>query len=227
MSKVKTSVLIIGIVFTFIMAAICTYFGLVELGVIETEQYLHPLTVNILPGTYEYDGQTHSAVGYAVEGNYLSDGDHVVAKYKETSAEVGKHEANADVYILDVNGNDVTNKYDLTVVPSYVTITPRLITVKLDPAEKEYDGTPLTTKSFHISNNSLVPGHVIVPNYTTSVTDVNVGEEKVYGTMVAEIYDTAGKNLTSNYVISYDNTQAELVITKKPVVITTLSLSKE
>lgn len=222
MPKLKLSIVLIGSLLLCLVTVLLTYFTLATTGVIETGKI--DLSYQVSDKEIEYNGLSNTADEIALISGKLMKGDTANIEFIGQRVEIGSSSINARVTIFNSDGVETTNKYNISVIPGSLTITKRQITIKLEKNEKVYDGKPLYTKDFKDISNKLLKGHMIVPNYTTSSVNVN---DNVYGEMIADIYDVYGRDVTQNYEISYNNTEAELKITKRPVTFTTLSLSKE
>ena len=92
------------------------------------------------------------------------------------------------------------------------------VTIAIENSSKEYDGTPLTASSYHISEGKLVEGHKISISYNDYI--VNVGE--ISSTADIKILDKEGYDVTSKYLIK--QIPGVLSVTKR---IITLEVNKE
>lgn len=105
-------------------------------------------------------------------------------------------------------GADTTLNYNVTYLSGSVSITPRDINVKVLYAEKEYDGTPLTSTShstsyyFNSAKAGLVNGETLTPvqNTVNGRTDVGTSD------------NNAEFTANANYVLHYDRTEADLYV---------------
>ena len=78
-------------------------------------------------------------------------------------------EAVASKAVVKLNGEDVTNQFDITFTPGTLTINPRPVTVIAASDSKVYDGTPLTNGHY-----AVVDGHV----NSTAVDEADFTGEK-------------------------------------------------
>ena len=77
--------------------------------------------------------------------------------------------------------------------------SPRLV-FSTNSAEAEYDATPLTNHQWTLLNGGLKTGHKIITTFTGSRTDAGISEN----TMTAIIVDENGKDVTDEYIVSYE-----------------------
>ncbi len=109
------------------------------------------------------------------------------------------------VLIHDANGNDVTRNYEIGFSVGLLTVSPREILVQTGSAVKEYDGTALTNKTFSVEkrgDKELIDGHVINVENIGSLSRVGKAEN-ICSLDKTRIYDADGKDVTSNYLVSY------------------------
>ena len=159
-----------------------------------------PVAVTVM--TYSdmkvYDGEPLSCPEFTVTG--LKEGDTFHAELPAQQTVVGHCEnIVADYYVLDRNGNDVTDGYGFTFHCGELTVTPRIITVRSGDASKPYDGQPLTCDEWEIvSITQPVDGHDI--NVSISGTITEVGE--VPNTIAqVQLLDRRGNDVTINYEV--------------------------
>jgi len=221
MVKSKTSLAIISSILIVLISVAATYLGLVSLGYVHTNGI--KIEIQLKASEKLYDGTPLLATEYELTSGSLSKGDELIVIYTGGQTNAGTSISTANVYVHDKDGYDVTKNYTISVKGAELKVNARSLTIKLNPNEKVYDGTPLSETTFDITDGELVPGHKLVPSFKTSVS---TSIDDALASMTAEIYDENGKNVTKNYALDIDNTEAELRIEKRPVVITSLSASK-
>ena len=202
--------------------------------------------------TVEYDGQPHGAklnaanqieVGTSFTVTNLAEGHSVktlAIDGSETDAGVYANKlVPGNAVIVDGNGVEVTANYDITYVPGTLTITQRGsgdMKVVLTAANNTvvYDGQPHGVKlnaageievdtSYTITN--LADGHK-VQSVVISGSETAVGEyENRLVPSGAKIVDSAGNDVTRNYVVGYE--KGKLTITSPDTVIVTISGNKD
>ena len=115
-----------------------------NLGTLTVTQAANQVVVTTTGGTFEYDGRPHGA---SVTVSQLPAGLTVVEA--ESSATVthvsdGEVKATADrLVIVNEQGEDVTDKLNITYVDGTISIVPRQLFVSTKGGTKLYDGTPL------------------------------------------------------------------------------------
>ncbi len=75
-----------------------------------------------------------------------------------------------DVVITDASGNDVTDRYILTIEYGELALFPIDIIFSSESAEKFYDGTPLTCHEYHLKG-TLAPGDFLDIIFTGTITE--------------------------------------------------------
>ena len=167
-----------------------------------------------------YDG-TDQSYPYGTVENGVGDEYRVI--HASTLRDVGKVEnrMNVEFYRGDKN---ITDNY--TVVGyNYGTleITPRPLYIRMDNAEKVYDGTPLTSSAFSILGSyPLAEGHTATLEGDASVLFGVVPNICKKGTLV--IQDQWGADVTANYDV--DVTAGILIVHPRPITVTLADDSK-
>ena len=87
--------------------------------------------------------------------------------YKVTGLEASASARDAGLYdvevtgepvVLDTEGNDVTDQFDVTVYPGTLQITKRSVMMTSGSAEKEFDGSPLGSEDVSVSGDGFAEG---------------------------------------------------------------------
>ena len=221
MVKSRTSLTIISSILLILISVAATYLGLVSLGYVHTSGI--ELEIKLSDASKVYDGTALLPSEYEIVSGKLDKGDKLVVEFIGGQTSVGVGVSNANVYVQDEKGFDVTKDYAIKVNGGNLLVTARALNIELDPNKKVYDGTPLSETTFNIVDGELVTGHKLVPSFNTSVTNAGDKEQAV---MTAKIFDEAGIDVTSNYTLNIDATDAELTIDKRPLVVTSASASK-
>ena len=105
------------------------------------------------------------------------------------------------VSILDKDGNDTSNQYEILYRAGTLTVTPRKISIRSADATKPWDGKPLSSSGWELLAGQLCEGHEI--NVKTYGVQTSVGECDNEIVHVA-IFDTSGGNrvdVTNSYQI--------------------------
>ncbi len=127
----------------------------------------------------------------------------------------------ANYVIVNSEGKDVTNNYEITEKIGKLTITPRPITIKPIDVSKVYDGQTLGTNNIVLSNKSsysLIPGDAIYGLTTKVITYVGKSLNSISKKSV--IITNSTGDITSNYEITYEDGYLEILprnISIKPI----------
>jgi uncharacterized protein YnzC (UPF0291/DUF896 family) len=155
-----------------------------------------PLTVTTGSGTWEYDGQTHTAETHTIEG--LLSGHQVTQINFPGLADAGIMENKVTLTIADEKGKDVTTNYNIIQQPGMLQVTKRPITINTGSGSWVYDSQyhsamPTTT--------NMVQGHSLLPSNLTVIH--NVGTKENRSTFIIRTSNSKGADVTDNYDITY------------------------
>ena len=180
------------------------------------------LTLRSNDGTNEYNGTAFKVENYTVVSGTVADEQKVVPYYTGAQTDVGSSENAYSAQIFTSDGEkETTDNYMLTLATGTLTVTPKPLEITSAGDTKIYDGTPLTVKSYSITNGSLVSGQREVIRWNDSA-QTNVGEcENEY---TCEIYAENDQLVTQNYKITLKN--GKLEVTKRPITITSKSATE-
>ncbi len=182
-----------------------------------------PLSVTITTESAQkqYDGTALSADGWQHTAGELLEGHTVKAVCITKEIEVGVYENRADVRIYDQNGTDVTQLYEIVLIPGLLTVDPLVLHISTGSAEKEYDGTFLTNHEWEITSGSLAKGENI--EAVSFPQRKKAGESK--NEIVFKITDTNGNIVTDRYKIILS--AGTLTVTPRAITIQTGSATKK
>ena len=159
-----------------------------------------PITITMKSAEKEYDGKALSSKDYEITSGKLADGDELtIDKIKGEQTDVGESSVTAS-FAVKRGGSDVTENYEITVVPGKLTVKPRAIVLTADSAEKDFDGTALTKDSFSLSSGRLVSGHSVSAKVSGSQTAAGSSANKIVADSV-KITDGSGRDLTEMYSV--------------------------
>ena len=161
--------------------------------------------VNVVANSAEftYDGAEHKATG--LTGTTFTNDKGVTFTVAELSAEdavatdAGEyaHEIKGTAKVVDLDGNDVTAQFTVNTQDGKLVINQKAATITAGSAEKEYDGTALTTNEF--STDGFIEGQGIA-------SATIEGSQTVVGSSPSTVADNSwtaldGTNL-NNYTIT-------------------------
>ncbi len=162
--------------------------------------------------TTVYNGQVikHSDTDYWIPSQNLPANYTVILDIVGSITDVGKkitYINPASVVILDENQIDVTGNYNIVTYEGSITVKERSISVTSFSARKDYDGQPLTSDVYYISQGSLAEGDEITVNITGSITDPGFAANTIES---ITIVNANGDDVTSNYDI--DEIEGTLIV---------------
>ena len=178
------------------------------------------VTITADSDTKVYDGTALTKDSYT--NTALANGDSIQSVTVTGSQTVVGKSANVPsaAKIVNGNGQDVTESYDITYANGELEVTQKLVTITADSDTKGYDGTALTKDSY--TNTALAEGDSI-ESVTVTGSQTVVGKSANVPS-AAKIVNANGEDVTKSYNITYVN--GELEVTKKAVTITAGSDSK-
>lgn len=165
-------------------------------------------------GEWVYDGEEHFNVNIEnVSGVVASE--HFEGKNSNFPkiTDVGEVQNTLDLKIYH-GAFEVTKNYNA--IPTFGTlkVTPRSIKVLTSSAEKVYDGTPLTAKSYSFVNGTTVGGQNLSVEYVNSQTDAGTTKNAINPDTM-KIIDSIGGEKTKNYSVAVE--YGDLTVTPRPV----------
>ena len=154
-----------------------------------------------------YDGTTltcHQLSDYTLPEGYTLE---VIFTGEQT--EPGESQNTFEVVIYDVNGEDVTDCFEITKQYGTLTVLEKsldwILTLRSKSASKNYDGTPLT---MHVLESYELPrGFYLDVTFTGEQTEIGTSEN----TFTARAYNDAGQELTIVY--EYGTLEVSLDVT--------------
>ncbi len=194
-----------------------------------------PITVNTGSDSFEYDGNNHAYDYSSIDSTFIEDGSLALSSHslqiKGSPATVKnvadtKDENNKTAFKVVSGGwleTDESDNYLITYNYGTLTVTPRKITVVVSPAEKVYDGTPLSSTAYttrYYGNTALegiVDGSTLTPVESTVNSIINQGNTE----------NAVKFTSSSNYEIkNYDRTAATLTVTQRPITVVVTGAQK-
>ena len=167
-----------------------------------------PVTVRVVSGPVLY-GSTPEVVAELVQGDRISDRTLVYSEDRKTvSVE--------NVKISDADGNDVTERYEISTESGNITTQKRPITLDFVSRHKVYDGKELRGQQWNIIDGSLAYGDEVADVvFLNAIT--NVGSAQIE--MQYKITDRSGRDVTEYYEIT--EKIGVLSIDPRPLTVTT------
>ena len=170
------------------------------------EPALVTLTAN--SKTVKYDGQSHDGSPYSCDALGLLPGHRVesVDYTCEPQTNVGEYDIELDnAKIVNADGNDVTDLYQISYNYGKLTINKRSVTLTSESASKVYDGMPLTKHEVKVTGDGFADGEGATYNVTGTITNVGTTDNTFTYTL------NEGTKAT-NYTIT--KTEGKLTITE-------------
>ncbi len=180
-----------------------------------------PITLEITNenASFTYDGTSHSNTEFKVSDDTpLADGHSIELIEFTELTNVGTVENILEFKILDANGEDVTDNYDITIPSAYITVTKKDIEFTSPNGEWTYDGyihSVDNTDEYIISDGSLAAGHTFTVKVLTSVTSQGT-YDNVFSVTVL---NANGEDVTDNYNVTMVN--GVLTVNKRVISVTT------
>ncbi len=119
------------------------------------------------------------------------------------------------IKISSKDGLDVTASYEISTQGKEITFTKRPISLLVENAEMEYDGTRLTSQAYEISGGTLANGDKLIATFELYQIEVGACQN----TPTLRIVNAKGKEVTSHYDIS--KTIGSLTVKKRTIIVYT------
>lgn len=218
MPKVRTSLVLTGIIIAMLAASILTVLGLFMSGLITLNKPVLELCA-VEVNAREYDGTPLKAEEYEwVSGeDKLKEGHKYEVAILGEQVDCGTSESDLRVTIYDEKERDVTNEYSIKVTNCKLTVLPREVTIALEGQDVPYSGTEIFINKYKVYEGSvedpstqgdlkekqLAAGEKLAISFPGFV---NVGDELPQSTEWTDnnliIYNEVGRVVTSNYHIT-------------------------
>lgn len=204
MSKLRKTILIVGILIVAVAASLGTALALYATGSMKTD----PIELVYLlrePEAKEYDGTPlkldDPLNDIMLKEGKLSAGHYAQIELLGSQTDVGTSMSDAKIEIFNEDGFKVTSDYSIKVVGAPLTVYPKTISVELPAQKVVYNGSKVLFNEYKISDSSegdLCSGHKIYGS--TDAELLNVGDT-LPEDLTPLIFDVAGKDVTANYDI--------------------------
>ncbi|MDE5942808.1 MAG: transglutaminase-like domain-containing protein [Clostridia bacterium] len=163
------------------------------------------ITVTTASSEKVYDGMPLTNPEWALyEGTPLIEGHkitQVVMPATQTAAGTSLNEI-TQITIVDENGADVTDNYEINYSIGTLVVLPRPLTIQSGSDSKDYNGTPLTCDKWEFTSYyEPVTGHKTNVMISGSITDPGQRDNTIAQVV---IWDGEGNDVTANYDITLD-----------------------
>ncbi len=155
-----------------------------------------------------FSGTPLVAKNYEILDGSLKPGHWIDCTYAgEQTAPGGSESSFASFIIRDADGVDVSDQYRISLRVGALEIRPRTITIKVDDAMKEFDGTPLTSTTYQVTNTQNASSKVTIAD-THRLELTFSGSQTSYGRSDNEITEyrlvdrVTGEDVTHGYVVT-------------------------
>ncbi len=197
MTRKSKIIFIVGSVVIGIAAALIILFGLMLGGVINVRG--NTLVISSASREFVYNGEEQSDSSWQLISGKLSKGDRIVAEVTGSREEVGSSLNYITATVLNSDGADVTENYEIEYKIGTLTVLARPITLTTAGDEKTYDGEELSNGDWQITKGNLVKGQEITVTMSAAITDAGEVEN------AAQVSIFSGETeVTDNYAITYN-----------------------
>lgn len=199
MTKKSKIIYVVGSIIIGVAAMLIVLLGLIVGGVLDEGR--KRLVFSSESYEFVYDGDEHSYDKWQLTGGSLEENHTAVVTVTGSQREVGESLNYLSASIVDDNGEDVSDYYEIEYQPGTLRVVPRAITISSQDAEKTYDGTALASEKCEIVEGGLVDGHILHVWFDQEII-VNAGTHD--NKFVARIFESDGiTEVTGNYDITY------------------------
>lgn len=235
MSKLRKSILIIGILVIVVAASLATALALYATGSIKTDPVQLEFRLKEQRKVYDGTPLKLSRVDFdypedsdiALVKGELASGHKINVEFTGSQTNVGTSVSDATVKIYDENGFNVTSDYAIKVEGAELTVTQKSISVELPSQEVVYNGAKVLFGEYRVTENEngeladLCKGHRIYGS--TDAELLNVGDT-LPDDLTPLIYDVVGNDVTENYNIEFK--KGEIKVVPRPITVRPVSYEK-
>ncbi len=170
-----------------------------------------PITVRAENAEKEYDGLVWEAGEAKISAGSLVAGDSLVCRFESFPADVGIYAVMPHISIVNTDGNDVTEYYEVQAISGTLKVFPRVLALQSEGAKKIYDAKPLTNRNWGLVSGEIVLDHRLEVKVTGSQTAVGTSENVMQPTVL----DKDGRDVSGNY--TFDLQPGYLIV--EPIVL--------
>lgn len=193
MTKRSKSVYIFGSMLIGIVTVLAVLLTLVGTGVIDTSS--RDLVFTSASAEAAYDGTELTASGWKLTSGELKSGHTAKVTVTGKQLNVGVSDNHISVAIVDAQGADVSEGYNIKCIAGKLAVTARYYEIKSASDEKVYDGLPLTAQNYSVVSGDLPQGHDISVAYTGTITNAGTAQN----TITARIRNSKNVDVTGNF----------------------------
>ncbi|MBR5712230.1 MAG: hypothetical protein IKX54_01410 [Lachnospiraceae bacterium] len=198
MQKKKLPIYIIGAISVALIATMVVMTFVIATGSFRLRQ--SKIVIQTSSSEKEYNGTPLRNEGWSLVSGKLLPGHRMEVKVTGEQTEIGSANNTAFVQVFDESGLEVTEKYNIEVVPGKLEVIRRKITVTSRSADKIYNATPLMNEEVYYDWGKLSSTHELKATDFRAVTDPGIYDN----TFTAKIYDSEENDVTDNYDITYE-----------------------
>ena len=179
-----------------------------------------PLVLETGSAQKQFDQTPLTNPGWSLLEGTVADGHSMITQLSDSPTYVGEYTNELLVQITDAEGTDVTSNYSITIRTGILKITPIILNIKTDSAEKIYDGKELVADGYELIRGEILPAHKLICEVVGMQLDAGQSNNELH----IEILDSDNRNLID---LGY---QLEIecgTLTVKPRPITIITESKE
>lgn len=155
------------------------------------------ITVQSYSSSKVYDGTEFSYKQAKLVKGRISRGHNLVTSDFASVSEPGIYPNTFVASVFDEEGNDISDRYEITYEYGELTIRYGSILIVSGSSTKEYDGTPLKDPSCEVAEGKLQNGHKIIMTATGTITTVG----QCANIVSFSIVDEDGTDVTNRYDI--------------------------
>ncbi len=205
--KRKAFITIICSVIAVAVVMIATLLIFLMTGVVTLDK--DEVRISTSSATAEYTGKPLTNDEWNLISGSLKKGHKLEVTVTGSQTAVGMSENYAQAKIVDEDGKDVSDNYNITFELGLLKVTARPITITAGSDRKAYDGTPLTCPKWESSpNTALITGHKIEAVIEGSQTEIGTSPNRVTSVTITS---ANGTDVTMYYQITTKDGLLEVV----------------
>lgn len=162
-----------------------------------------------------YDGAPLSSSAYELLDG-LAEGDSLQAEFSASRTEAGES-VNVPSFTVYHGSEDVTRFYEFQTEGGSLRVLKRELRVKVEDAEKVYDGTPLESRAYSVAEGDLLKGHRLLVSGGGTLTDAGDAENELSFTVSEN-----GRDVSENYRVVFERS-GKLIVRPRDVYVFTHS----